>query len=99
MRAPTFIASPMRVYSCRSSEPVAPAVTSPVFSPMPNFNVGARIQDLNKTFPDYGILLSEFTLTALGPKAVGYQFADLGEAEIRGKNRAVRVFGLSGRKE
>jgi len=62
-------------------------------------NVGARIQDLNKTFPDYGILLSEFTLTALGPKAVGYQFADLGEAEIRGKNRAVRVFGLSGRKE
>jgi class 3 adenylate cyclase len=61
-------------------------------------NVGARIQDLNKTFPDHGILLSEFTLAALGPKAADYELADLGEAEIRGKSRPVRVFGLIGRK-
>jgi class 3 adenylate cyclase/ABC-type antimicrobial peptide transport system permease subunit len=61
-------------------------------------NVGARIQDLNKTFPDYGILLSEFTLAALGPKANDYECVDLGEAEIRGKSRPVRVFGLIGRK-
>jgi adenylate cyclase len=61
-------------------------------------NVGARIQDLNKTFPDYGILLSEFTLAALGSKAADYKFADLGDAEIRGKSRAVRVFGLVERK-
>ena len=62
-------------------------------------NVGARIQDLNKTFPDYGILLSEFTLVALGQKAADYELADLGAAEIRGKSRAVRVYGLVRRKE
>jgi class 3 adenylate cyclase len=62
-------------------------------------NVGARIQDLNKTFPDYGILLSEFTLAALGPKAEAYALADLGPTEIRGKTQAVRVFGLLGRKD
>jgi class 3 adenylate cyclase/ABC-type antimicrobial peptide transport system permease subunit len=59
-------------------------------------NLGARIQDLNKTFPDYGILLSEFTLAALGPLAKGYEFADLGEPEIRGKSQLVRVYGLIG---
>jgi class 3 adenylate cyclase len=59
-------------------------------------NLGARIQDLNKTFPDYGILLSEFTLAALGLLAKGYEFVDLGEAEIRGKSQLVRVYGLIG---
>jgi ABC-type antimicrobial peptide transport system permease subunit/class 3 adenylate cyclase len=62
-------------------------------------NLGARIQDLNKTFPDYGILLSEFTLAALGPCAEDYEFADLGAAEIRGKTQPVRVYGLVGRRE
>jgi len=59
-------------------------------------NVGARIQGLNKTFPDYDILLSEFTLASLGSKADGYIFADLGLAEIRGKAQAVKVYGLIG---
>jgi ABC-type antimicrobial peptide transport system permease subunit/class 3 adenylate cyclase len=59
-------------------------------------NLGARIQDLNKTFPDYGILLSEFTLAALGPLAKGYEVADLGPVEIRGKTQPVRVYGLVG---
>lgn len=58
-------------------------------------NLGARIQDLNKTFPDYDILLSEFTHAVLG-KAVGdYKFVDLGPVEIRGKSLPVRVFGLA----
>jgi adenylate cyclase len=61
-------------------------------------NLGARIQDLNKTFPDYGILLSEFTLAALGPLAKGYEVADLGPVEIRGKTQPVRVYGLIRRK-
>jgi len=56
-------------------------------------NVGARVQDLNKTFPDYDILLSEFTLTALKDKAA-YECVDLGETEIRGKQQKVRVFGV-----
>jgi adenylate cyclase len=59
-------------------------------------NVGARIQALNKTFPDYDILLSEFTHAALGPKAEAYALADLGPVEIRGKTKPVRVMGLVG---
>lgn len=59
-------------------------------------NVGARIQGLNKTFPDYDILLSEFTRAALGPTAKLYTCTDLGPAEIRGKTQAVRVYGLVG---
>jgi adenylate cyclase len=60
-------------------------------------NAGARIQALNKTFPDYDILLSEFTRAALGEKVAGYEFADLGEAELKGKSTMVRVYGLVGR--
>ena len=59
-------------------------------------NVGARIQALTKTFTDYDILLSEYTLAALGPKADAYACADLGPMEIRGKTQPVRVFGLIG---
>lgn len=58
-------------------------------------NVGARIQALNKTFPDHDILLSEFTLAAL-QDPTPYACIDLGEAEIRGKRLPVRVFGLKG---
>ncbi|MEK7784446.1 MAG: adenylate/guanylate cyclase domain-containing protein, partial [Chloroflexota bacterium] len=58
-------------------------------------NLGARIQDLNKTFPEYDILLSEFTQAALGPDARQYNFVDLGPVEIRGKSLLVRVFGLA----
>jgi adenylate cyclase len=61
-------------------------------------NLGARIQALNKEFPAHDILLSEFTVAALGPKADDYVFADLGPVEIRGKSQPVRVFGLAGRK-
>ena len=60
-------------------------------------NAGARIQALNKTFPDYDILLSEFTQAALGPDAGQYGFVDLGPVEIRGKSKAVKVLGLVGR--
>ncbi|MEK7785184.1 MAG: adenylate/guanylate cyclase domain-containing protein, partial [Chloroflexota bacterium] len=58
-------------------------------------NLGARIQALNKEFPDHDILLSEFTQAALGPGAERYNFVDLGPVEIRGKSLPVRVFGLA----
>ena len=45
---------------------------------------------------DVGILLSEFTLAALGSCAEDYEFADLGAVEIRGKTQPVRVFGVVG---
>jgi len=54
-------------------------------------NVGARIQALNKTFPDHDILLSEFTVNALKAE---YKLVDLGPVELRGKSEAVRVFGV-----
>ncbi|MBI3242073.1 MAG: FtsX-like permease family protein [Chloroflexi bacterium] len=60
-------------------------------------NLGARIQALNKEFPAHDILLSEFTVTALGPGAERYNFVDLGPVEIRGKSQPVRVLGLVGR--
>lgn len=59
-------------------------------------NLGARIQALTKTFTDYDILLSEYTLAALGAKADPYVCADLGPAEIRGKAHPVKVYGLIG---
>jgi class 3 adenylate cyclase len=55
-------------------------------------NVGARIQALNKTFPDHDILLSEFTVAALKNE---YALVDLGPVELRGKRELVRVFGAS----
>jgi adenylate cyclase len=60
-------------------------------------NLGARIQDLNKTFPEHGVLLSGFTLAALGTSAEDYELADLGAVEIRGKSQPVRVYGVVGR--
>jgi putative ABC transport system permease protein len=57
-------------------------------------NVGARIEQLNKTFPDHDILLSEFTRAALGGNADAYALTDLGEAEVRGKSQPVRVWGV-----
>jgi class 3 adenylate cyclase len=54
-------------------------------------NLGARIQALNKTFPDHDILLSAFTAAAAKQP---YAFVDLGEVDIRGKSQPVRVFGL-----
>jgi len=62
-------------------------------------NAGARIQALNKQFPDHDILLSEFTRTALGTKAEAYVLADLGPVELRGKSQLVNIYGLLGRKE
>ena len=59
-------------------------------------NVGARIQGLTKNFPEHDILLSEFTLAALGPNAEAYALADLGPVEIRGKSQPVKVYGLVG---
>ncbi|MBL8055616.1 MAG: ABC transporter permease [Anaerolineales bacterium] len=61
-------------------------------------NAGARIQALTKTFPDQDLLLSEFTLAALGAAAEDYVFIDLGPAELRGKSQLVRLYGLAGRR-
>jgi adenylate cyclase len=58
-------------------------------------NVGARIQGLTKQFAGHGVLLSEFTVAALGERAARYAPDDLGPVEIRGKSAPVRIYGLS----
>jgi class 3 adenylate cyclase len=60
-------------------------------------NLGARIEELNKVYPEHDILLSEFTHSALGDKAQSYAFNDLGPVDIRGKALKVRVLGLARR--
>lgn len=59
-------------------------------------NVGARVEELNKTFEDQDILLSELTYQALGEQKDKFEFVDLGEVEIRGKSQKMRVYGLRG---
>ncbi|MFV9504248.1 MAG: adenylate/guanylate cyclase domain-containing protein [Oscillochloridaceae bacterium umkhey_bin13] len=58
-------------------------------------NVGARIQGLTKQFADYAVLLSEFTVAALGASAPTYALTDLGLVEIRGKQEPIRIYGLN----
>ncbi len=55
-------------------------------------NLGARLQALTKTFPDHDLVLSEFTAAALNGS---HRLVDLGEAEIRGKSRPVRIYGIA----
>jgi class 3 adenylate cyclase len=61
-------------------------------------NAGARIQALNKVFPEHDILLSEFTQAAIIETRRGasqpYAFIDLGPVELRGKSELVRIFGV-----
>lgn len=54
-------------------------------------NAGARIQALNKVFPEHDILLSEYTQAALKQN---YVLVDLGPVELRGKSEMVRVLGV-----
>jgi class 3 adenylate cyclase len=56
-------------------------------------NAGARLQALTKEFAGHDIVLSEDTRAALNGR---YVLDDLGEVELRGKARPVRVFGLRG---
>jgi len=57
-------------------------------------NTGARIQALTKTYPEHDLLISEYTVAALGEAAARHALVDLGEAEIRGKSQPVRVYAV-----
>jgi len=55
---------------------------------------------LNKQYPDHdpagavGILISGWTYEALGSRRAEFEFADLGEVQIRGKVEPVRVWAV-----
>jgi class 3 adenylate cyclase len=51
-------------------------------------------EELNKTFVDQDILLTELTYKSLGEQKDKFEVVDLGEVEIRGKSQKMRVYGL-----
>ncbi len=61
-------------------------------------NLSARIQGLNKEFPEYDILISEYTCQAL-PERERYAIRNLGKMTLKGKSEAVGIFAVLGRSE
>jgi adenylate cyclase len=59
-------------------------------------NLSARIQALNKTYPQHDILISHDTYTALGSRCAEFEFADLGEVTVRGKTNPIKIWGVTG---
>ncbi|MCP4541956.1 MAG: FtsX-like permease family protein [Chloroflexi bacterium] len=66
-------------------------------------NLASRIESLNKEYPEHdptgtvGILLSGQTYDALGSRRREFEFADLGDVQIRGKVELVRVWAVVGK--
>jgi len=62
-------------------------------------NLGARIDGLNKQFPEHNILISERTRSALGPNLDKFDMICLGPVSIRGKNEQVEIWAVNGFKK
>ncbi len=61
-------------------------------------NLSARIQGLNKEFPEYDILISEYTYQVL-PERERYAIRHLGKMALKGKSEAVGILAVLGRSE
>ncbi len=59
-------------------------------------NLAARIEALNKEYPEYDILIGEQTYTALGEHQAEFDLVNLEAVAIRGKAEAVRVWAVKG---
>lgn len=57
-------------------------------------NLASRIEALNKEYPAYGILLSQQTVDALGPRRQEFTLIPLGDVPIRGKQAPVQVWAV-----
>lgn len=62
-------------------------------------NLAARIDGLNKQFPEHNILVSEQTRTALGNRLGEFDMLNLGPVSIRGKNDRVEIWAVKGLKK
>jgi adenylate cyclase len=60
-------------------------------------NLASRIEGLNKDFPEHDILISGRTYEALGSRRREFEFADLGDLQIRGKAEPLRVWAVVSR--
>ena len=62
-------------------------------------NLAARIDGLNKQFPDKDILISEWTYEALGEHRDEFKLVNLGCVPIRGKNLPVEIWFVEGKRK
>jgi adenylate cyclase len=60
-------------------------------------NLAARIDGLNKQFPNDDILISEWTYEALGEHRDEFDLVSLGAVPIRGKNEPVEIWSVKNR--
>jgi len=61
-------------------------------------NLAARIDGLNKQFPDEDILISEWTYEALDKHRDEFGLVSLGKVPIRGKFKPVEIWSVKGRR-
>lgn len=60
-------------------------------------NLAARIDALNKQYPEYDILISGWTYEALGIHRDEFEMFSLGAVEIRGKREPVDIWAVQGK--
>jgi adenylate cyclase len=60
-------------------------------------NLAARIDGLNKQFPEYDILISPWTYEALGAHRDQFKLISLGSVQLRGRNESVEIWAVQGR--
>jgi adenylate cyclase len=60
-------------------------------------NLAARIDGLNKQFPDHDILISPWTYEALGEHCSKFNLVSLGAVQIRGRNEPVEIWAVQGK--
>jgi len=60
-------------------------------------NLAARIDGLNKQFPDHDILISPWTYEALGSHRDKFNLISLGSVQIRGRNDPVEIWAVQGK--
>lgn len=58
-------------------------------------NLAARIDGLNKQFPQHDILISSWTYEALGENRTRFNLTSLGSLPIRGRNEPVEIWAVS----
>ncbi len=60
-------------------------------------NLAARIDGLNKQFPEHDILISPWTFDALGEHRAKFNLVSLGSVQIRGRNDPVEIWAVQGK--
>lgn len=60
-------------------------------------NLAARIDGLNKQFPEHDILISAWTYEALGEYRTQFEMRSLGSVPIRGKMEPIEIWAVGGK--